>query len=102
MNSLIIHSKCSAVKKASLKNLANQRGQGMSEYIIIVALIAVVSIGVFAAFGKTLRHQVAGIAAEMSGGDGTAQITAAKTAAADAATKAETKRTMGDYGGNNK
>ena len=33
------------------------RGQGMTEYIIIVALIAIAAIGVYTAFGKTLRGQ---------------------------------------------
>ncbi len=82
--------------------LARQRGQGMSEYIIIVALIAVVSIGVFAAFGSTIRHQVAGMAAEMAGKDSSTEITAAGTAADDASTKASTKRTMKDYGEDNR
>ncbi len=82
--------------------LARQRGQGMSEYIIIVALIAVVSIGVFAAFGSTIRHQVAGMAAEMAGNDGKTEIDAAGKSADDASTKAATKRTMKDYGSDNR
>jgi len=44
-----------------------QRGQGMTEYIIIVALIAVAAIGVYQFFGQTIRAQTAGIAAEVSG-----------------------------------
>lgn len=43
------------------------RGQGMTEYIIIVALIAVAAIGVYNFFGKTVRHQTAGIAAALGG-----------------------------------
>ncbi|WMS87236.1 Flp family type IVb pilin [Pleionea litopenaei] len=37
-------------------------GQGMTEYIIIVALIAVAAIGVFSMFGKTITSQAAGLA----------------------------------------
>ena len=32
-------------------------GQGMTEYIIVVALIAVAAIGVYSAFGDVLRGQ---------------------------------------------
>jgi len=85
-----------------IKTALRQGGQGMSEYIIIVALIAVVSIGVFAAFGGVIRHQVAGMAQELSGNDGSTEITAAKTAADLAKTKAATQRTMKDYGSDNR
>ena len=44
-----------------------QRGQGMTEYIIIVALIAIAAIGVFSMFGKTVRNQTSGLAKELSG-----------------------------------
>lgn len=41
---------------------ARQRGQGMTEYIIIVALIAIAAIGSFRYFGQTARSQVAAAA----------------------------------------
>jgi Flp pilus assembly pilin Flp len=44
-----------------------QAGQGMMEYVIIVALIAVAAIGIYSAFGKTVRNQTAGMAKEVSG-----------------------------------
>lgn len=44
-----------------------QYGQGMTEYIIIVALIAIAAIGVFSMTGKTMRTQVGGLAKELSG-----------------------------------
>ena len=43
------------------------RGQGMTEYIIIVALIAIAAIGVFQYFGQIVRHQAAAIGSEVSG-----------------------------------
>jgi Flp pilus assembly pilin Flp len=45
------------------------RGQGMTEYIIIVALIAVAAIGVYSIFGKTVRNQTSGMAAALGGAD---------------------------------
>jgi Flp pilus assembly pilin Flp len=47
----------------------SQLGQGMTEYIIIVALIAIAAIGVYNLYGRTLRDQTAGISAAV-GGDG--------------------------------
>lgn len=44
-----------------------QRGQGMTEYIIIVALIAIAAIGVFTAFGKVTRGQMGVMASELAG-----------------------------------
>jgi len=44
-----------------------QLGQGMTEYIIIVALIAVAAIGAYSYFGEAVQHQVASLAQEISG-----------------------------------
>lgn len=44
-----------------------QRGQGMTEYIIVVALVAIAAIGVYTAFGKTLRGQMAVTAQALAG-----------------------------------
>ena len=43
------------------------RGQGMTEYIIIVALIAIAAIATTTFFGSTVRNQVAGMAAGLAG-----------------------------------
>ena len=77
---------------------AQQVGQGMTEYIIIVALIAVAAIGVYSYFGQTLRQQTAGMAAEMAGKDSTESITKAGTAAGKASTSAEATKSLGSYG----
>lgn len=55
--------------RANASCYRQERGQGMTEYIIIVALIAIAAIGVYNLFGRTVRHQTAGIAAAV-GGDG--------------------------------
>jgi pilus assembly protein Flp/PilA len=39
-----------------LKTLRKRRGQGMTEYIIIVALIAIAAIGVITLFGNNIRR----------------------------------------------
>jgi type IV pilus assembly protein PilA len=77
-----------------------QRGQGMTEYIIIVALIAVAAIGVYKYFGQTVRSQTAGLAQELAGNNASAEITAAGTAATAAVGQAG-KKTLGTYNGGN-
>ena len=77
-----------------------QRGQGMTEYIIIVALIAVAAIGVYQLFGNTVRNQTAALAKELSGTDGTAAKTAAQTNSTAAATEGNTKRNLDNYTNN--
>lgn len=77
-----------------------QLGQGMTEYIIIVALIAVAAIAVSQLFGATIRNQMAGIAKEVAGTDGSAAITQAGTAAtkAETAAKDASKNSLSTYG----
>lgn len=51
--------------KRSRKN--PRSGQGLTEYIIVVALVAIAAIGVVNLFGNQLRNQFATIVAAMSG-----------------------------------
>lgn len=67
-----------------------QFGQGMTEYIIIVALIAVAAIAVYQFFGQTIRSQMAGIAQEVAGESAEDEVKNAR-AGADAATAEGTK-----------
>lgn len=53
--------------KNSFSRARALRGQGMTEYIIVVALIACAAIGVYNLFGRTARHQTAAIAAAVGG-----------------------------------
>ncbi|MGA0799558.1 MAG: hypothetical protein ACO3P5_03845 [Steroidobacteraceae bacterium] len=48
---------------------ARCRGQGMTEFIVIVALVAVAAIGVYSAFGDVVRGQAAVAAVALSGED---------------------------------
>lgn len=76
---------------------AGQLGQGMTEYIIIVALIAIASITVISFFGGTVRNQVSGMAKELSGQNAQAEITAAQADADAAAADAVTDKNLGTY-----
>lgn len=61
----------------------------MTEYIIIVALIAVGAIGVYNLFGKTVRQQTSGMAQGLAGKDVEAKAaTDAAVGTAGAATTA--------------
>lgn len=80
--------------------IARQRfttGQGMTEYIIIVALIAVAAIGVYSLLGKTVRNQVSGIAHEVSGQSASQQLNTARAAARRSGTVARQDVTLGNY-----
>jgi Flp pilus assembly pilin Flp len=56
-----------AIKKAAKKNRKFRRGQGMTEYIIIVALIAIAAMGVVTLFGNNIRHLFGGSANALAG-----------------------------------
>ena len=73
-------------------------GQGMTEYIIIVALIAIAAIAVYSLFGGTIKNQVAGMAQELAGEKNTASAEAANKAK-DAASKAKQDSTLKSFGG---
>jgi len=74
-----------------------QLGQGMTEYIIIVALIAVAAIGVYSLLGKTVRSQVSGIAQEISGQSAGSTINTARAAARLSETVAKQDISLGNY-----
>ena len=47
--------------------LRNRKGQGMTEYIIIVAIIALAAIAVFGLFGDRIRAMLGGAVVELGG-----------------------------------
>ncbi len=75
------------------------RGQGMTEYIIIVALIAIAAVGVYNLFGKTVRNQTAAMASGLAGNDKGAKeaIDAADTAADLAKSDANNARGLNSF-----
>lgn len=78
------------IQKSQKKN----RGQGMTEYIIIVALIAIAAIGVITLFGNNIR-KLFGMSADALSGSADVEMRA--TASSD---QWETKH-MKDFGKNN-
>jgi Flp pilus assembly pilin Flp len=80
------------------RRIRKESGQGMTEYIIIVALIAVAAIAVTQLFGTTVRTQMGAIASEVGGNDAQTVVDRAKTAGGKAATAAQKKRSLATYG----
>ena len=72
-----------------------QAGQGMTEYIIIVALIAIAAIGIITLFGDNIRR-LFGMSADALGGD--SSIAQRNTTRASAGI---TNKTMKNFGQNN-
>ncbi len=78
-----------------------QYGQGMTEYIVIVALIAIAAIAVYQFFGQTVRSQTAGIADEISGKSAATATAAAQASAGLAETEGTTKKGLDNYKNDN-
>jgi Flp pilus assembly pilin Flp len=74
-----------------------QAGQGMTEYIIIVALIAVAAIGVYTAFGKTVRGQMAVTAQSLAGKSASTARSVANAGASDAQGQADRNIKLDNY-----
>ncbi len=77
-----------------MKKRFRQIGQGMTEYIIIVALIAIAAIAVYTIFGDTIRKQMGIMTEELAGTDTTTTTTAEATAAK---TEGETHKSLKDF-----
>jgi hypothetical protein len=86
-----------ATPRHEVTGASRQRGQGMSEYIIITALVAVAGIGLFAAFGDVLQNQMAGMSREMAGQSASQDISDAQTSATTAQTRAAQTDSLSTY-----
>jgi len=73
----------------------------MTEYIIIVALIAVAAIAVYQFFGQTIRSQTAGMAKEVAGQSAATSIQNAQGAAGNAEAEGSRHKGLGDYQNDN-
>jgi Flp pilus assembly pilin Flp len=80
-----------------MKKTLRQRGEGVAEYIIVVALIAVASIGVYSMFGKAIHRQVAGLTGEVTGVEVPADEAPTMTAASDTTAKAAKTKSVASY-----
>ncbi len=81
------------MKAITKKPFRKSRGQGMTEYIIIVALIAIAAVGVVTLFGNNIRKLFGASANVLSGKDAK---NSAKTAGANL-----TAKNMKNFGENN-
>jgi Flp pilus assembly pilin Flp len=73
----------------TMQQKTSQRGQGMTEYIIVVALVAIAAIGVYTAFGKTVRGQMAVTAQALAGNAADQARTESNTGGQNATTQAQ-------------
>ncbi len=69
-----------------------RKGQGLTEYIIITALVAIAAIGIVNIFGNQLRNQFHAIVAAMSG-----STTAKVESLAGKAEKEANQKNLSDY-----
>jgi len=79
----------------------NQLGQGMTEYIIIVALVAVAAIGVYSAFGNAIKSQMAVMTGEIAGKPDTAAAAKVQTDATKGAAAGATDKTLQNFSKDN-
>lgn len=77
-----------------------QRGQGMTEYIIITALIAIAAIAAVTYFGHVVRAQVGAMAHELSGTNGKPDIDNAVAAGGRASGEGQAEKTLNSYQNN--
>jgi Tfp pilus assembly protein PilV len=85
--------------KIELKLRHRSYGQGMTEYIIVVALIAIAATGVYSYLGKTVRNQTAAVANGLAGQKSEADTArgAAKESAAGASEDANKVRGLSTF-----
>jgi Flp pilus assembly pilin Flp len=79
------------------RNVVRERGQGMTEYIIIVALIAVAAIGVYTAFGDIVRGQTSAAASSLAGAEAGGARNTVTSAQADSNAEGMRRKTLSDF-----
>jgi hypothetical protein len=82
-----------------IRRLGRQLGQGMTEYIIIVAVIGIASIVVYTLFGDVLRNQTAAASMALSGESGDSQMSSARNTALAAEVAAGVGKDMKNFAG---
>ena len=82
------------MNRKNRKPYRNRRGQGLTEYVIVVALVAIAAIGIVNIFGNQLRNQFSTIITAMSGSS-----KAKVESLADDAQKETNKKTLSSYAG---
>ena len=90
------------LKMVQYKRQKNQLGQGMTEYIIIVALVAVAAIGVYSAFGNVIKSQMAVMTGEIAGNPNTGAAAKVQTDAATGAAAGNVNKSLQNFSDGNK
>jgi pilus assembly protein Flp/PilA len=87
------------MERTNINRIRKQFGQGMVEYMSVVALVAIAAIGTYSAFGHTVRSQMAAVANGLAGDSSSAKtaIADAKTTANTAATSAKTAQGLNNF-----
>ena len=83
-----------------IRRLGRQLGQGMTEYIIIVAVIAIGSIAVYTLYGDVLRNQTAAASVALSGESGDSEMSSARNTALAARMEADVGKDMKNFAEN--
>jgi Flp pilus assembly pilin Flp len=81
--------------KTIARRFGKDAGQGMTEYIIIVALIAIAAIGIVTVFGSNVRVLFGGITQALSGNQ---NVNLGNLQSGQQ--QANTPKTLGDFGRN--
>ena len=84
-----------SVKKRRIAG--RQQGQGMAEYIIIVALVAVAGLATWELVGSSIGQSAAGVASAIAGTDASAIRNQAQQTATQASTTAQEVENLSDY-----
>lgn len=84
-----------------VKNMRRQVGQGMAEYIIIVALVAVAGLATWELVGSSIGQSAAGVASAIAGTNATEIRDEAKKTAVAAKDKANDRENLGNYAKDN-
>ena len=83
------------------KHLQRQAGQGMAEYIIIVALVAVAGLATWELVGSSIGQSAAGVASAIAGTNANDIRTQAQGSAEAASAKANEREDLGNYAKDN-
>lgn len=95
MNCKLKYQECE--KTNTRLNPARISGQGMTEYIIIVALIAIATIGAVSYFGSTVKASFLALGSELVGGEDVDTVAVTKTNFDKAKADTEATITLDNY-----
>jgi hypothetical protein len=87
-------------RRQKVRRPGRQSGQGMTEYIILVAVIAIGSITLYTLYGDVLRNQTAAASVALSDESGDSQMSSARNTALAAGMEAGVGKEMQNFAEN--